>query len=261
MGCLEPGPAMLTTGNLGYLRVMLYSARGGASQPAVARSQVVVRTFLEILFDGHLWAVEFLAWEKRVLGRRSHDIPQRLCLLVTEMTGGHLELLRKALKHCPLRLALELHDGLSEVPWFVECSHAEADVDHEFFINRSGRRKESPPCLYPGGELHGLPTRRKEITVLPNTDAVVGSMVLQYQVVCPHDRGKIVISGLGVPVGKAGTMQSVRKTSLRWLVLRIKFARLEFLCESDRDVIGLVAFGRPCLTLLEEEDRDVDRLG
>ena len=127
------------------------------------------------------------------------------------MTGGHFELLCKAPKYGPIRPLLELHNGLGEVARFVECRHAEADVDHEFFIDRSGRHAESPPCLYPGGELHGLPTRRKEITVLPNTDAVVGSMVLQHQIVCPHDRGKIVISGLGVPVGKAGTMRSVRR--------------------------------------------------
>ena len=177
------------------------------------------------------------------------------------MTGGHFELLRKALKHGPIRQLLELHDGLGEVPRFVECRHADADVDHEFLIDRSGRHEESPPCLYPDGELHGLQTCRKEITVLANTNTIVGSMVVQHQIVCPHDRGKIVISKLGVPVGKAGTMQSVRETCLRWLFLRIEFAGLEFLGESNRDGIGLVALGGHGLALLEEDRRDLERLG
>jgi hypothetical protein len=122
------------------------------------------------------------------------------------MTGGHFELLCKALEHGPIRPFLELHDGLGEVARFVECRHADANVDHEFFINRSSGHEESPPCLYPDGELHGLTTGRKEITAPPNANAIVGSMVLQHQIVCPHDRGKIVISELGVPVGKAGRM-------------------------------------------------------
>ena len=175
--------------------------------------------------------------------------------------GGHFELLCKALKHGPIRPLLELHDGLGEVAWLVERCHADADIDHEFLIDRSGRHEESPPCLHPDGELHGLQTGRKEITVLANTNTIVGSMVVQHQIVCPHDRGKIVISKLGVPVGKAGTMQSVRETCLRWLFLRIEFAGLEFLGESNRDGIGLVALGGHGLALLEEDRRDLERLG
>ena len=130
------------------------------------------------------------------------------------MIGGHFELLCKALKHGPIRPLLELHDGLGEVAWLVERCHADADIDHEFLIDRSGGHEEPPPCLHPDGEFHGLQTGRKEITVLANTNAVVGSMVLQHQIVCRHDRGRIVLSGLGVPVGKAGVIQSVSETSL-----------------------------------------------
>lgn len=51
------------------------------------------------------------------------------------MLSGHFELLRKALKYGPLRLLVELHDGVSEVARFIERRHADADVDHEFFIH------------------------------------------------------------------------------------------------------------------------------
>lgn len=73
------------------------------------------------------------------------------------MAGGHFELLRKALKHGPFRLSLEIHDGLGEVAWFVECCHADANVDHEFFINWPRRHEETLPSLNSDGECQRLP--------------------------------------------------------------------------------------------------------
>jgi len=177
------------------------------------------------------------------------------------VTGSHFELLRKALKHAPLRLLVELPDGIGEVTWLIECRHADADVDHEFFIHWSGRHEEPPPSLNPDGELHGPPAGGKEITVLPDTNATVGSVVLEHQIVCARGRAKVVISGLGVPVGKAGKTHVSERNELAMVNLRIEFAGLEFLGELDRDSIGLVALGRLCLALSEEEDRDLERLG
>lgn len=119
------------------------------------------------------------------------------------MLGSHFELLRKALKHGPFRLLIELSNGLSEVARLIECRHADTDVDHKFFINWACRHEETPPCLDPDGELHSPLAGRKEITVLSNANPVMGSMVLQHQIVCPRDWGKIVIPGFRISVGKA----------------------------------------------------------
>ena len=127
------------------------------------------------------------------------------------MASGHLELLRKAVEHTPTRLFLELHDSVGEVAWLIKCRHTNADVDHELFVHWSSGHEEAPPRLYPDRELPTL-TGRKEIAVLPNTSALVGSMVLQHQVVRPNKRGKVVISGVWVCVGKAGTIGSAAKT-------------------------------------------------
>ena len=51
------------------------------------------------------------------------------------MLCSHFELLCKALEHGPFRLPVELHYGLSEIAWLVERGHANADVNHKFFIH------------------------------------------------------------------------------------------------------------------------------
>ena len=165
-------------GHLGVpeIDLVLCKENKQVSQRASLKDKVL-RTPLEILLNRHL-PVEFVALEPGLLRVRRHDILQRLRLLISQMTRRHLELLRKAAQHPSFRLLVELADGVGEVTRLVKRRHAHPDVDHEFFVDRTGGHEETPPGLDPYGQLHGSAVRGEKISVLGHAHAIAGRVVL-----------------------------------------------------------------------------------